>query len=90
MHHVIYTEHARDDLKRLEIKTARRIVEKIVFFSQQRNPLEFAKKLKNSSLGQYRFRIGDCRALFDVDKKGTMQILMILRIKHRKDVYGLS
>lgn len=89
MHHVIYTEHARHDLKQLEIKTARRIAEKIAFFSQQKNPLNFAKKLKDLSLGHYRFRIGDYRALFDIDKKGNVQILMILRIKHRKDVYDL-
>ena len=89
MHQVFYTEHARQDLKRLELKTARRIAGKIHFFSQRKNPLVFAKKIKNSDLGQYRFRIGDYRALFDVDKKGNIQILIILRIKHRKDIYEL-
>lgn len=89
MHHIIYTEHAAKDLRDLEKKTAQRIIGKIYFFSQQKNPIKFAKRLKNSALGQYRFRIGDYRALFDVDKKGNIQILMILRIKHRKDVYGL-
>lgn len=89
MHQIIYTEHAANDLRDLEKKTARRIINKIYFFSQQKNPIKFAKKLKNSALGQYRFRIGDYRALFDVDKKGNIQILMILRIKHRKDIYNL-
>lgn len=89
MHKVIYTEHARHDLKRLQLKVARKILEKIYFFSQQKNPLSFAKKLKNPDLGQYRFRIGDYRALFDVDKNGRILILIILKIKHRKDVYNL-
>lgn len=89
MHHIIYTEHAVDDLRNLDKRTAQRIIQKIYFFSQQKNPITFAKKLKNSALGQYRFRIGDYRALFDLDKKGNIRLLMILRIKHRKDVYDL-
>ena len=89
MYQVIYTEHARQNLKHLESKISRRIIEKIQFFGQQKNPLVFAKKLKDFTLGTYRFRIGDYRALFDVDKKGNIQILMILCIKHRKDIYNL-
>ena len=89
MYQVIYTEHARQDLKRFELKTARRIIKKIYFFSQQKTPLTFAKKLTEPSLGQYRFRIGDYRAIFDIDKKGNLQILIILKIKHRKDIYNL-
>lgn len=89
MHHVIYSPHAREDLKNLELPIAHRIVKKILFFSQQQNPLNFAKRLKDSSLGQYRFRIGDYRVLFDADRKGNISILMILRIKHRKDIYNL-
>jgi len=90
MHKVFYTEKARQDLRDLEIKLAQRIIKKINFFSKQPKPLNFAKKLIGTSIGQYRFRIGDYRALFDIDKKGQIQILMILRIKHRKDVYNLS
>lgn len=89
MYQVIYTEHAANDLRVLDKKIAQRIIQKIYFFSQQKNPIVFAKKLKNSALGQYRFRIGDYRALFDLDKRGNIRLLMILRIKHRKDVYGL-
>ncbi len=86
---IIYTRHARQDLKRLEKAVARRIIKKLYFFSQQKNTLVFAKKLTNSLIGQYRFRVGEYRILFDVDKKGNMQILVILKIKHRKDIYGL-
>ena len=89
MHEVIYTDHARQDLRILEVKTARRIIKKIFFFSQQPDALAFAKKLTNPLLGQYRFRIGDYRALFDVDRKGNIQILIILKIKHRKDIYHI-
>ncbi len=89
MHEIIYTKHARQDLKKLEKTIAERIIKKIYFFSQQKNALTFAKKLKNPEIGEYRFRIGDYRVIFDVDKKGNIQILIILKIKHRKDIYGL-
>lgn len=89
MHKVIYLQKASDDLDRLEPQTALRILKKIHYYSLQESPLIYAKRLTEPALGQYRFRIGDYRAIFDVDKKGRIKILMILRIKHRKDIYGL-
>ena len=89
MYQVVYTAHARKDLLNLERKTVQRIIKKILYFSQQNAPLEYAKYLTHFDLGRYRFRIGDYRAIFDVDQKGKIYILMILRIKHRKDVYNL-
>ena len=89
MYQVIYSTNAREDLKKLEEKTAQRIIKKIFYFSQQKHPLTFAKRLTKVELGRYRFRIGDYRAIFDTDSRGNIQILMILRIKHRKDVYDL-
>ena len=89
MHQVFYTAKARQGLRDLEINTAKRIIKKIHFFSLQKNLLSFAKNLTDSAIGQYRFRIGDYRAIFDLDKKGNVQILMILRIKHRKDIYNI-
>lgn len=89
MYHVFYTKNARQDLHHLEKAVAKRIIKKIAFFSEQKNPFTSAKKLEGSMPGQYRFRIGDYRAIFDIDKKGNIYILMILRIKHRKDIYNL-
>ncbi|MBI2638308.1 type II toxin-antitoxin system RelE/ParE family toxin [Candidatus Peregrinibacteria bacterium] len=89
MHSVIYTASARHDLRNLEKVQARRIVKKISFWTVQANPLKFAKRLTNPAMGEYRFRVGDYRVLFDVDHSGNIFVLMILRIKHRKDVYGL-
>ena len=86
---VIYSAHARLDLKHLPGTVAQRIIRKIHFFSQQHNPLTFAKPLRDFALGQYRFRVGDYRIIFDVDNRGEVHILLILRIKHRKDVYDL-
>ncbi len=90
MHRVFYTKAARTDIHKLEMGTARRIVKKIAFYSTQKEPLKFAKRMNNIALGEFRFRIGSYRALFDVDSQGRILILMILRIKHRKDIYNLD
>ncbi|MFH1218423.1 MAG: type II toxin-antitoxin system RelE/ParE family toxin [Candidatus Peregrinibacteria bacterium] len=85
----VYTKHARADLAALDEKISGRIVNKIRYFRLSGDPLSYAKVLKGGYAGKYRFRIGDYRAIFKIDGKGNIKILMILRIKHRKDVYGL-
>jgi mRNA-degrading endonuclease RelE of RelBE toxin-antitoxin system len=45
------------------------------------------QRLQKSPLGPYRFRIGDYRAIFDVDENNNIKILLILTIGHRKDIY---
>jgi len=82
-----YTKNAVKNLRQLDQQMSKRILKKMDFFSKQENPLKFAIKLKDSSLGEYRFRIGDHRVLFDVDEKGALKILMILSIKHRREAY---
>jgi mRNA interferase RelE/StbE len=47
------------------------------------NPLNFAEHLTDFELGEYRFRIGDHRVTFDVEN----DIIKILKIAHRKDIY---
>lgn len=90
MYKLVYTQKAQDDLDSLDITISQRIVKKISFFSHQENPLIFAKKLTDFGLGEYRFRIGNYRAIFEVDSSGNLRILKILRIKHRKDVYDFG
>lgn len=87
MYSIDYADSARDDLYRLDHGVAQRIIKKIAFYSTQENPLLFAERLTGFIYGHYRFRIGDYRAIFDVDTKGRVFILMILRIKHRREVY---
>jgi mRNA interferase RelE/StbE len=87
MFKIEYTKNAVKDLRRLEKQTAKRILKKMDFFSKQEDPLSFAKKLTDSSLGEYRFRIGDYRVLFDLNQDGSLQILMVLSVKHRREAY---
>lgn len=87
MHKVIYSKNSINDLKKIERKIAQRIIKKIFFFSKQKDVLQYAKPLKHFGKNKYRFRIGDYRAIFKCDKSGRIQILMILNIKHRKEIY---
>ncbi len=87
MHYrLTYTKQALDDLSDLPNKTGKRIFNKIEWFKNN-NPIHSAKKLINPNYGTYRWRVGDYRVLFDVNSNGEIQILLILTIKHRKDVY---
>lgn len=74
---------AKKDIQALEIVLQKRIAKKLKFFMAADNPLKYAKKLVDSSDGDYRWRIGNFRVVFDV--KGD--VIKILRVQHRKDVY---
>lgn len=80
---IYYTYKARDNLIALSVDSQKRITKKMRFYALQKDPLKFAKRLKNSLEGEFRFRVGDYRIFFDViDNK-----IFILRIKHRSKAY---
>lgn len=85
---VRYTAKAIEHLDALEEKTSQRIVKKIGWFAVQGDPLVFAKRLTGEWGHLYRFRVGEYRAVFSKEKDGTVSILMILAVKHRKEIYG--
>lgn len=76
------TSFARKKLKKLPVDIQRRIIIKIKFFCQT-NPLVYAEKLSDFELGDYRFRIGDYRVIFDVN--GT--VITIINLGHRREIY---
>ncbi len=78
---LVYTKKAADDLKKLDILTRKRIGKKLL--SYIKNPLKHAIKLTDKKIGEYRFRIGDHRVIFDRERNK----IVILRIGHRKDIY---
>ncbi|MDO8429769.1 MAG: type II toxin-antitoxin system RelE/ParE family toxin [bacterium] len=80
---VFYTEKAAKQLAALPKLIQKRIAQKMRFYVSQNNLLKFAEKLTDYYEGEYRFRIGDYRVIFDVDKDK----IIILKIGHRKDVY---
>ena len=84
---VEYTKSARADLKKIDLRIAKRIIVKVAFYAEQENPLGFSSQLKGFDRPTYRWRVGDYRVLFRIDLQGHMTILLVLRIGHRREVY---
>ena len=77
---------AKEGIKTLSLLpklTQRRILDKLDFVFSSGNILRFSKKLNDFECGDYRMRIGDYRASFDL--KGNTAYF--LRFSHRKDFY---
>ena len=78
---LVYTKTAFNDIKKLDNVARKRIKKKLEELSK--NPIFLSKKLISSSLGTYRFRVGNYRIIFDIDK----QNIVILRVGHRREIY---
>lgn len=83
---LLFTKAATRDLAKLERSVAKRVFAKIRTYVEADDPLRYAKQLRGMK-STYRFRIGEYRAIFELLPDGTCVVLVILRIKHRKDVY---
>ncbi|MEK7655759.1 MAG: type II toxin-antitoxin system RelE/ParE family toxin [Patescibacteria group bacterium] len=82
-----WTVDAVRDLERFDSNIADRITKKVSWFCNQNNPLRHAEQLTGQYKGVYRFRVGDYRTLFEKNERGQLVILMILRVKHRREAY---
>ncbi len=83
----VFSKKAKGQLKKLDRKVSKRIIDKLEYYEKSENPLKYAERLKDKTLGDFRFRIGDYRVIFDINKKGEIIVLFILTVKHRRDVY---
>lgn len=77
----LYTKSAFNDIQQLDVVTKKRLKKKIEKYLE--NPLLHAKRLINTSLGEYRWRIGNYRVIFDLKKN----VVVVLKIGHRKEIY---
>ena len=78
---LLYTETAVKDIQKLDSVTKKRIKKKLELYSS--DPLRYAKRLTSNAIGAYRWRIGNCRVIFDIGRRD----LVILRIGHRREIY---
>jgi mRNA interferase RelE/StbE len=80
---IVFAGSSKKDLDKLDKTTRQRIAKKLTFFLEQEDSMSYARQLVHSNIGNYRFRVGHYRIVFDVDGN----TLQVVSIKHRKDVY---
>jgi len=81
MFEIILSQKAVKDFKKLDTNTGLQIARKLKEYSA--NPFLYARKLSDSKIGTFRFRIGDYRAIVDIEENK----IIVLKVGHRKDIY---
>jgi mRNA-degrading endonuclease RelE of RelBE toxin-antitoxin system len=80
----IFSESAKKDLEKLPKIFQSRLKTKLLYWQGSENPLQFAVPLVKYVGATHRFRVGTYRLIVLVKSDGE---ILILRIRHRKDVY---
>jgi mRNA interferase RelE/StbE len=80
----VITQRAYEDVKDLDNRTKRWLKQELQERLVRNDPLMDAEKLPDKRQGTYRWRIGDFRVIFDVEKRKRV---VILRFQHRRELY---
>ena len=80
-YNLVYTKRAVRDIKKLDNTIKKRVGKTLLKYKDK--PLDFAEALKSSDLGTYRFRMGDYRVIFDIERNDVV----VLRVGHRREIY---
>lgn len=78
-----FTLKAFKDLKKLPQKTQSRIIKKLDYYVSSKDPVSFADRLINWELGEYRFRVGLYRVVFDLEGEK----IVVIAVGHRREIY---
>ena len=83
---IVFTESAKKQLKKLDKHIASLIIgwlEKNIDGCE--NPRQHGKGLVENKSGQWRYRIGDYRAICEIQDEKI--IVLVLEVGHRRDIY---
>ena len=80
---ILFARSARKELEALSNHLIERILKKIESLAVEPRPFGCRKLQGNSNL--WRIRIGDYRVVYSIDD--VIEIIEIIRIKHRREVY---
>ena len=83
MYRYFFSSPALKQIRKLPKNIQKKIVKKLDFYCQK-SPFGYADALIDSRLGDYRFRIGDYRVIFDKEEGDS---IFILRVGHRRGIY---
>ena len=82
MYELIYSPSALKELEKLEQRIKERI---IIALERLRIRPESCDIKKLVGISGYRFRVGDYRVIFDLEKEKLF--ILIIKIGHRKNIY---
>ncbi len=82
-----FSRPAEKDFAKLDKAVQRFLWRKLAAMEKRADPLKGAAKLVNQR-DLWRWRFGDYRVIFAVDRKGRVVILVVLRVGHRREVYA--
>lgn len=78
------TLDAREDLRKIDKTDAERIIKKLRWLAGNAGQVKH-EALTGQWTGYYRWRIGDYRAIYELNHKG--RILIVAVIGHRREIY---
>ncbi|MBI5029527.1 MAG: type II toxin-antitoxin system RelE/ParE family toxin [Chloroflexi bacterium] len=77
-------DEAERDLKQLDKSVAKRIYKRLRWLEENFERI-VPEPLSGPLSDSYKFRVGDYRVLYDIVRKD--KVLLIHRVRHRRDVY---
>jgi mRNA interferase RelE/StbE len=83
-YNIEWHEKAIEDLMGIDKRMVVRIMERAKSYLSQ-DPISLGKPLRGMFKGLYRYRFGDYRIIYAVDR--VEKTVRILRVGHRKEVY---
>lgn len=84
--HVVFTEKATKQLKKLDRHTAAMITGWMrKNLEGCENPRQHGKSLTANRTGQWRYRVGDYRLIAEIHEEEI--VILILSVGHRKEIY---
>ena len=81
---LLITRRAKRDIEALDTVVRARLGKKLMQLAEAEDVRIVARALIDSRIGEFRFRVGDYRVLFDLVDEAT---IVVLRVQQRKDVY---
>lgn len=81
-----FEEDAEKELAKVDKKNQKRILKVLRERIAPNNPRDFGEPLRGNLAGLWKYRVGDYRVIAEIQDE--IVVVLILRIGHRRKVYG--
>lgn len=85
MYRAEITDDAEGDLEKLDKQVAKRLYKRLKWFEENFERIT-PEPLSGPLADLYKFRVGDYRVLYDILREE--RVLLIYRVRHRREVYN--